>query len=170
MPGQRRLLSVVLMCVVHAAEEVERCGVALDHMETKSTATQSADVQVLERVGEEVGIHEAEEPLRDIAIVAGAAFVIVRGYVWRRQGASGINGRRVKRQLVVQAGADPTEGERQILGLAVARCQAEPYVHASGPTLEESGMLQLLPRSFFRVAAHDYDIFLRRFHVARSLG
>src|SRR5580700_5955349 len=70
-------LGVVFTRVHDTAEKVEGCVWALDGVESEATAEDRTQVQVLQSIGEEVGVHEAEEARRDVAIVAGAAFVRV---------------------------------------------------------------------------------------------
>src|SRR5579883_2582941 len=169
---QGRRLGVVFPSVVGAAQEIERRAGPLDHVDPEAAAEYRAQVQVLQSVGEEVGVHEPEQAGRDVAVIAGPAAVGVRRDPRGRgrQIVRGVHRGGVERELVVQAGANTVEGQGQVLGFAVAPGQPEADADASVPAFEQPGVLQFLPCFLFCMAAHYDNGVLRHLDPLAGLG
>src|SRR5436309_12073241 len=110
-------------------------------------------------IGEEIRGYKGEHARSDVVIVAHTAFVGVGGDAsgGRRETVVGICRSGVKTQLVMQAGSNAGKGQCQVLGFTVACGQAESNVYASIPALQQSRMLQLLPRGLLATAAYQND-------------
>ena len=72
-------------------------------------------------------------------------------------------------QFVVEAGRNASEGQCEVLRLAVPAGQAEPDVEPL-PASQQSGMLGFLRRPLFGIAAHGNHFVLWSFHAAVRLG
>src|SRR5262249_51052757 len=136
---ERSELRVVLTGVRDTAEDVESRAVSLDGVPAETAAIDLAKIQILQSVGGKVRIHEAEKPGNNIAIVAHTAAIRVGSYTRgrRRKIVRGVNRRFIKRQLVMQSGADAIEAERQVFRLAVAGGQSESDGDSTVPSLQK---------------------------------
>ncbi len=118
---------VVLTCVVHAPEQVQCRPIAFDCVEPETTPENRSQVQGLELVGLEIGADEREQSRSDVVVVTKSALDCVRGCSGNRAGSiiGGVNRVRVDAEFVMKRFAGGSEGQSQVLGLAVAAGQGE---------------------------------------------
>src|SRR5713101_6272462 len=99
-------------------------------MYAQAAPEDGAKIQRLQSVGLEIGPNVSEQAGSEIVVVARPALHRVGGGAGSRarRVIGGIHTVGVQTQLVVPAFAVGGEGERQVLGLAVAACQREAGV------------------------------------------
>src|SRR6266850_1304984 len=131
--GEQRIF---LPRVVDTPEKIESGGFSLDNVITQSAAQNRPQIQILQVIGLEIAVDEAENPRAQIVIVANAALDRIGRRARYRSGrvVTGVYGVGVQAKFVIESLALGSECQGEILGLTVTACQRKADVGAPLPS------------------------------------
>src|SRR6266853_5451199 len=149
--GRENKSGIAFMGIVRASQEVKISGITFDYVHAQTTAQYRAQVEELQGIVIEIAVHEAEQAMRQIMVIARPAPNGIRSGVRRCRGqiVGGIYRGCVKNQLVAESGTDGIECNIQILGLAVAAGEGKTKIQAAIPALQKAGVQGLLVSRLF---------------------